>query len=65
MATKQEIIAYLNKDPTRKIVIVSFKGVECYNAPEPIGTGELRGSIIEEMERDGIIVRKGSCYELA
>ena len=63
MATKQEIIDYLNKDPTRKIVVVSFKGVECYNAPEPIGTDEIRGSVIEEMERDGILVRTGSCYE--
>ena len=65
MATKQEIIDYLNEDSTRKIVIVSYKGVEFYNAPEPVGTGEIRGSVIEEMARDGILVRKGSCYELA
>lgn len=65
MATKQEIIDYLTEDPIRKIVITSFKGVECYNAPAPVGTGVIRGSVIEEMAQDGILVRKGSCYELA
>ncbi len=65
MATKQEIIDYLNADPTRSIPLVSFKGVECYNAPEPIGSGVLRGSIIEELKQDGVLVLKGSCYKLA
>ena len=65
MATKQEIIDFLKEDSTRRIAIVSFKGVECYNAAEPIGSGELRGSVIEEMERDGILVRKDSCFQLA
>ena len=65
MATKQEIIDYLNADPTRSIPLASYKGVECYNLPEPIGSGVLRGSVIEEMEQDGVIVRKGRCYKLS
>lgn len=47
---QQEILDWLGEDLSRRIVIVWYKGTECYNAPEPIGTGVLSGSEIEELE---------------
>lgn len=61
---QQEILDWLGEDLSRRIVIVWYKGIECYNAPEPIGSGVLSGSDIEELESMGSIVRDGDCYRL-
>ena len=63
--TKQMVLEYLEADCSRRILVVSFKGVECYNAPAPIGVGQLYGSVIEEMEDEGLLVRKGDSFMLA
>ena len=61
---QREILDWLSEDLTRSIVVVWFKGTECYNAPDPIGSGVLSGSDIEELESVGSIVREGDCFRL-
>lgn len=61
---QQEILDWLNEDLTRRIVVAWFKGIECYNAPEPVGSGALAGSVIEKLESMGSIVRDGDCFRL-
>ena len=63
--TRQEIINYLKDDLARRIMIVHYKGVEFYNAPDPIGSGVLRESIIQDMIREGLLNRQGDCCTLA
>lgn len=65
MTAKQtEILDWLKNDPTRRIVVVCFKGIECYNAPAPVGSGVLSGSEVAELESIGLIVRDGDCFTL-
>lgn len=65
MTPKQiEILDWLSADLRRCILVVSYKGTECYNADEPVGTGILAGSDIEQLESMGSIVRDGDCFRL-
>ena len=63
-ARQTEILDWLKDDPTRRIVVVWFKGTECYNAPAPVGSGVLCGSDVEELASMGLIIRDGDCYRL-
>lgn len=65
MTTQQQIIAYLKADPTRRICIANYKGVECYSAPQPIGSGILSGSAVEQLLSTGKLVRENNTIKLA
>lgn len=66
MTPRQRVILdWLKNDPTRRIVVVCFKGIECYNAPAPVGSGVLSGSDVAELESIALIIRDGDCFTLS